>query len=77
VTVLRTESAESFPAVLAPGEGAVVRGLPIVRTGDGAVVLREALIHGDPDDPAGGLDRLASAEDLAALFLSRFRLMIG
>lgn len=62
VTILRAAPAEDVPAALAalePGEGAVIKGLPVVRTGDGAIALLSAEIEGHP----------ASAEDLAALFL--------
>lgn len=58
VTVLRAAAASAFPAALAPGEGALYGGRPIVRTGDGAVVLLEAEIEGSP----------ASPEDLSELF---------
>lgn len=61
VTVLRASPAQSFPAALEPGEGAIVDGLPIVRAGDGAVVLVECEIEGEP----------ASREDLVELFESR------
>jgi methionyl-tRNA formyltransferase len=59
VTVLRAAPAKSFPAALEPGEGAIIDGLPIVRTGDSAVVFLECEIEGEP----------ASREDLEALFL--------
>jgi methionyl-tRNA formyltransferase len=58
VTVLRAAPATAFPAALQPGEGAIVAGLPIVRTGDSAVVLVECEIDGEP----------ASRADLEALF---------
>jgi methionyl-tRNA formyltransferase len=61
VTVLRASPAPSFPAALEPGEGAIVDGLPIVRAGDGAVVLVACEIEGEP----------ASREDLVELFESR------
>lgn len=61
VTVLRASPAQSFPAALEPGEGAIVDGLPIVRAGDGAVVLVACEIEGEP----------ASREDLVELFESR------
>jgi methionyl-tRNA formyltransferase len=58
VTVIRAAPAASFPAALEPGEGAIIGGLPVVRTGDSAVVLVECEIDGEP----------ASGEDLGALF---------
>jgi methionyl-tRNA formyltransferase len=61
VTVLRASPAPSFPAALEPGEGAIVDGLPVVRAGDGAVVLVACEIEGEP----------ASREDLVELFESR------
>lgn len=61
VTVLRASPAPSFPAALEPGEGTIVDGLPIVRAGDGAVVLVACEIEGEP----------ASREDLVELFESR------
>lgn len=57
VTLLRAAAAPSSPAALEPGEGAVIGGLPIVRTRDSAVVLLEGEIDGEP----------ASCADLAAL----------
>jgi len=77
VTVLRAAAASSFPSVLVPGEGAVVDGSPLVRTGDGAIVLLEGVIHEDPAGADGGEDRLAGAAELAALFLSGLRLVVG
>lgn len=59
VTILRAARASDFPAVLQPGEGALVGGSPVVRTGDGAVVLLEVEIEG----------RRASADELASLFV--------
>jgi methionyl-tRNA formyltransferase len=58
VTVLRAAPAKVFPAALQPGEGAIFNGLPIVRTGDSAVVLLDYEIDGEP----------ASRADLEALF---------
>lgn len=48
VTVARAAPAPRIPAALSPGEGAVLEGLPVVRTADGAVVLLEAEIDGRP-----------------------------
>jgi methionyl-tRNA formyltransferase len=59
VTLLRAAPAPSFPSALLPGEGAVIDGSPIVRTGDAAIVILEAEIDGKP----------ASRGELASLFL--------
>ncbi len=52
VAVLRAAAAPRFPAALEPGEGAVVVGVPVVRTADGAVELLEGEIDGEPADAA-------------------------
>jgi len=67
VTITRAARATSFPSALEPGEGADDGGLPLVRTGDGAVLLLEGEIDGVP----------ATTSDLAALFLPRSPLVIG
>jgi len=67
VSVTRAAPAPSFPRALAPGEGAIVEGAALVRTGDGAILLLEGEIDGSP----------AITKDFAALFLSRLPLMIG
>lgn len=67
VIVTRAARAPAFPRALTPGEGAIVGGAPLVRTGDGAILLLEGEIDGSP----------AIAKDFAALFLSRLPLMIG
>jgi methionyl-tRNA formyltransferase len=70
VTVLAASEATSFPRALEPGEGAVIDGLPVVRTGDGAVVLRAAEVLDATDEDADeGAWRPASTPELAALFL--------
>lgn len=78
VTVLAAAAAPAFPRALEPGEGAVVNGLAVVRTGDSAVVLLEGEILDSGAAPSGdragseadddGSWRPASAQDLAALF---------
>jgi methionyl-tRNA formyltransferase len=72
VTVLRAAPAPSFPRALAPGEGAVVGGLAVVRTGDGAVVLLEGEVLRAASEPGPeddeGVWQPALAADLAALF---------
>ena len=72
VNVLAATEARSFPRALEPGEGAVVDGLAVGRTGDGALALRagEVLDAGDDDGEEGeeGVWRPASAPELAALF---------
>jgi methionyl-tRNA formyltransferase len=67
VTVLRARAAERWPAVLAPGEGALVDGQPLVRTGDGAVVLLEGTIESDAD--GAPMPVMADRRTLSALFL--------
>lgn len=67
VVVTRAVQAASFPGALEPGEGAVVGGVPLVRTGDGAISLIAGEIDGAP----------AIAKDFAGLFLSRLPLVIG
>ena len=67
VTITQAARATSFPSALEPGEGAVERGRPIVRTADGAVILLAGEIDGVP----------ATTEDLAAIFLPRSPLVIG
>jgi methionyl-tRNA formyltransferase len=67
VSITRAEAAPRFPAALLPGEGAAHGRFPLVRTGDGAVVLLEGEIDGKP----------ASTDDLAALFLQRRPLVVG
>jgi methionyl-tRNA formyltransferase len=59
VTILRAAEAASFPAALEPGEGIVQGGLPLIRTGDSAIVLLDVEIDGVP----------ARAEGLARLFV--------
>jgi methionyl-tRNA formyltransferase len=61
VIVLQAAPAEAYPKALEPGEGTVVEGRVLVRTGDGAVELLEGEIDGVPAGP----------RELAALFLSR------
>lgn len=78
VTVLAATAAPAFPRALEPGEGAVVNGLVVVRTGDSAVALLEGEIldsaAAPSEDRVGaeadeeGRWRPASARDLAALF---------
>src|SRR5262249_49148127 len=58
VTLLRVERVGRYPKVLAPGEGALVEGAAVIRTGDGALRLIEAEIDGEPAGPS----------ELAALF---------
>lgn len=58
VTVLRAAPATSFPAALLPGEGVLWGGVPVVRTGDSAIVLLACEIDGEP----------AKDEDLEVLF---------
>lgn len=58
VSVLRAAPRATFPAALEPGEGTVIEGQPVVRTGDGALVLLECEIDG----------QAASTEEIAALF---------
>jgi methionyl-tRNA formyltransferase len=58
VILTRVAPAPTFPASLAPGEGAAIGGVAVVRTGDGAVVLLEGEVEG----------ATVSAADLAALF---------
>jgi methionyl-tRNA formyltransferase len=67
VTVLAAAPAASFPRALEPGEGAVIDGKVLVRTGDGAIELIQAEIDGAP----------AGSEELSALFLSRAPLVVG
>ncbi len=61
VIVIKAAPAVIFPKALEPGEGAVVEGRVLVRTGDGAVELLRGEIDGVPAGP----------RELAALFLSR------
>jgi methionyl-tRNA formyltransferase len=60
VVILRAALAPVFPAALAPGEAIAQDGAAIVRTGDGAVVVLEGEIDGEP----------ASSGELAALVAS-------
>ena len=56
VTVLRARASDRWPRILAPGEGVLLDGLPVVRTGDGAVVLLEGRVEGLlPSHEAEGL----------------------
>jgi methionyl-tRNA formyltransferase len=57
VVVQRARRAERYPAVLLPGEAAVVDGVAVVRTADAAIELIEAEID----------DRRAGSRDLADL----------
>ncbi len=62
--VTRAERAADFPAALEPGEAAV-HGMPptlVLRTGDGAVAVRRAVVEGN----GTGLDQLLGRERLAA-----------
>ncbi len=61
VTILRASPAAKLPSALEPGEGAVMNGIVLIRTADGAIVIEEAEVDGVP----------VSRADLAALFLSR------
>ena len=60
VVLTRVRVSANAPAALLPGEGAVVEGLPLVRTGDGALALLEGEIDGEPAGPS----------ELGALFAS-------
>ena len=62
--VTRAERAADFPAALEPGEAAV-HGKPptlVLRTGDGAVAVRRAVLEGN----GTGVDQLLGRERLAA-----------
>ena len=50
VTVLRAEEARMFPSAMVPGEGCMLAGDAVVRTGDSAIVLRALEINGRPAD---------------------------
>ena len=51
LVLTRVATTLDFPAVLVPGEAAVRNdGVTIVRTGDGAVEIREARLEGEEDD---------------------------
>ncbi len=67
VTITRAAEAPRVPAALEPGEGSAAYGDALVRTGDGAILLLEGEIDGEP----------ASAKDLAALFHAGPSLMLG
>lgn len=60
VTVTRAARAHHFPAVLSPGEAAVVNGCAVVRTQDGAIELLEGELEG----PAAGEPQEQSATPL-------------
>jgi methionyl-tRNA formyltransferase len=67
VVVTRAAPTARFPNALEPGEGAIVDGVPVVRTADGAVILLKGEIDGVP----------AIEKDFARLFLSRLPLVVG
>ena len=52
VVVTEARPADAYPRVLLPGEAAVVDGLAVVRTGDGAVALVKGRIEDEPADAA-------------------------
>src|SRR6185295_5710197 len=59
ITIVEVTPASAFPKALAPGEAAVANGRPVIRTGDGALELREAR-GGEEGEYA--LDRAALCE---------------
>jgi methionyl-tRNA formyltransferase len=63
LTVLRVRASERYPGVLAPGEAAVVDGIAVVRTGDGAVDLLSGEINGEVLDAAGLCSIVARSRD--------------
>jgi methionyl-tRNA formyltransferase len=63
VTLVRVSDARSYPRALHPGEAAVVDGVALVRTGDGAVALVEGRMESADEDEPYTLD----VGDLAAL----------
>jgi methionyl-tRNA formyltransferase len=63
VTITRAAPAGVFPRALGPGEAAVVQGVAVVRTGDGALALLEGKMDAAEDAPPHELD----TGDLAAL----------
>lgn len=63
LVVSRAEARAKPAAPLEPGEGVVLEGAAVVRTGDGAVALFEGEIDGEP----------AGREAIAALFADRAR----
>ena len=67
VTILRARRAEQYPRALAPGEAAIVAGLAVVRTGDGAV----ALLSGERDG------KILDAAQLASIVARAREKMIG
>jgi methionyl-tRNA formyltransferase len=64
--VVEASRAESFPSALVAGEANVGTGAVVVRTSDGAVALRRALIVAPESDTPLELDAAALAAHVAA-----------
>jgi methionyl-tRNA formyltransferase len=56
VTITRAAPARTFPRALVPGEAAVIDGVGVVRTGDGAVTLLRGRMDAAEDSPPYELD---------------------